>query len=201
MKTPIRVAVTAVAVACAGAAFGTVLNGAVGSDNSGPDDPVVYPAEKSSPREKLSEKTVTGMKRAKTDVDVLDPGATDTRLDAKEAIHEASAQASFLANAHVGETGLGSITVNDYGTMLDGDPGKPSKLNLHIKDRQAWIVVFDGFTMPMFGPVTDPEAQPTSLATSAEPESGKSTMYVLIDAKTGEFLGARSLLNAADTAE
>lgn len=85
------------------------------------------------------------------------------------------------------EMSLARVTVSQSGTELQPDPTKPSRLKLDIDDRLCWLIVFDDAEVPILGPDPGAGVEPGS------PGTYKATMFVLVDAVTGEFLRAETI--------
>lgn len=79
---------------------------------------------------------------------------------------------------------LARVTVHDYGTV---HPEEPERLDLIIKDRLVWVVVFDGFTQQPGGPIQPGEPS----ATPVEPTPARIVSFV--DAHTCQWLRAETL--------
>lgn len=122
-----------------------------------------------------------------TSVTLLDPVIARPAISGSQATEIAAGSFFFTADKVPLATFLAKITIADYGTELETDPTKPSRIDPSVRDRTAWIVVYDKVQLPVFGPFHPEQPQ------SSRPDYYTATFFVAVDASSGGFLSAESL--------
>lgn len=87
---------------------------------------------------------------------------------------------------------LANVTVRNYGTEIVPDTKAPSQVVLAVRDRPAWVLVYEKVPAPVAaGAFTD---DPKELAArDAFNARLTATVAVVVDARTGDFLNATTI--------
>jgi hypothetical protein len=100
---------------------------------------------------------------------------------AKSADEVAHSNLGFPSDLVADTATLATVTTANYGTQLEADPSKPSRIAPAIDKRLTWVLTYDSAPMPLLGK-----------AAAESPNEGPSTVesqvLVLVDPSNGEFL-------------
>lgn len=139
------------------------------------------------PSAQISTDDIATMRRNGDTIDPIGLSALPTApIPAQDALNAVPQAFNFLGQASVHSATLVELTDAKAGVVETGGAGVSSKIRPIISGRPVWLFVFENFSMPIYGPLTE-EGSGVPL------EANRSRMWVAVDAITGQVLIARSL--------
>ncbi|MEO8330163.1 MAG: hypothetical protein ABI586_09170, partial [Candidatus Nanopelagicales bacterium] len=118
------------------------------ADNDGASSATAEPSSSAPSLGPLSDDTIKELSNSGDTLVVLDPNQIKPEVDQDAAVTAASDGFGRSKGIYPSEVSLTKLTVSDYGKELSDDPSK-SELDLYIKDRDTWIVVFPNVDVPI----------------------------------------------------
>ena len=110
-------------------------------------------------------------------------------IDPSDAAHAADEATGGMTPSSPSNVVEANVTIDNYGRELEDDRTLPSRLDLEVKGRPAWVVIFDDSKVPVLGPLDTGDGTTTGRTASTY----TAQLAVVIDAATGAFLYARTL--------
>lgn len=143
---------------------------------------------RSSDLPEISAKTARSLSSDGVSIEPLGAKATELAVlpQAKAVRAAVAAFPGWIDESKLVEGSLSSVTFENNGREQEPDPSKPSRIQLAVDHRPAWVLRFTGVPVPLLGAYNpeDPEAPP--------PEAAPSDLIVFIDARSGEFINAQT---------
>ncbi len=102
-------------------------------------------------------------------------------ISAKAADEVARSNLGFPADLVADTATLATVTTANYGTELEADPTKPSRIDPAIDKRLTWVLTYASAPMPLLG-------KAALERTDDGPSTIDSQVLVLVDPSSGDFL-------------